>query len=115
MSDIAKQNFLAAAAAKGDPDGRTEKFREALLAFGSSTEDNLAAAERVAFKTLPRFGGTQTELALRSADVFLSEVTNFAEETEIPDSIRNEFPEMDQKDWEAVMRVATLVFIALKS
>ncbi|TMQ91628.1 hypothetical protein ETD83_30085 [Actinomadura soli] len=115
MSGEAKRNFLAAAGAQGDPEALTETFREALQAFGSNTEDNVAAAQRVVFKALQRDGGgTATALALNSTNASLADVLNAAEGTEIPDSVRDAFPELDQEDWDAVLRVATLVLIALE-
>jgi len=96
------------AIASGDRKGATASFRRAFLDFGSETPDNLACAEAL---SIGRRGG-ETGLLLRRKWLVV-DVLNHAEGSPIPKSVATRFPGITARDWAAVQRVVTMVFIAL--
>lgn len=92
------------------------EFAATLLAFGSETEDNLALVDRIGIRETPYYDyGRIIGLALKSNDTPVSDVLNFAEGSRIPEGVHQRFPELEQEDWDAVLRLATLVFSALEA
>ncbi|MEU5876584.1 hypothetical protein [Spirillospora sp. NPDC047279] len=116
MPTTPREDFLASLLALADRSGTsaeelTEAFRAALLAYGSDTDDNRAAAGRLAVQDAD---GT-TALALTPPGVPVADVLNAAEGGEVPSPVREAFPEIDQDGWDAALRVATLVMTALEA
>ena len=103
-------------AADGSLEMRTEELRRRLLDFGSETEDNLACARRVAMAAdaLPGTGPSRGGLAVTVGEtgVQVADVLNVAEGCPLPAQVAEYFPEFSQDDWDAVLRLATLLFSA---
>lgn len=88
---------------------------EALLDFGSETEDNVNCVDRIGIRKIPDYNDRCTVgLALKSNSVLVSDILNHAEGSSVPQEIRERFPKLKQEDWDAVLRLATLVFSALE-
>lgn len=89
--------------------------RAALLAFGSKTPDNLAAAGQL--DVLAEHGptGRTVGLCLKDSQVLLSEVVWLASGCPIPEQVATGLPELVQAEWDAVLLVAKLVLVALES
>jgi hypothetical protein len=93
------------------------EFRQTLIAFGSATGDNISAVDRVMVREIETGSKRRRAIGLAVGPnrVPMGEVLNVAEGSDIPPGVREAFPELQQADWDAVLRVATLVFIALES
>ncbi len=92
----------------------TAAFRKAMLHFGSETDDNRScAAEIVVTKVSDRKHGT-AGLALRGKRSLVSHVLNDAEGIPVPRAVRKNHPGITQREWDAVLRLATLVFISFE-
>lgn len=118
--DTARDRFLRSLVlARGDidqVDTRDREFVRALLDFGSETEDNTECVERVGLARLPQLhGGGQAGFALRRSRIPVADVLNAAEGTPVPDQVTAEFPEVTQEDWDAILRLATLVLVAYQA
>lgn len=93
------------------------QFRDAFLLFGSQTEDNLSCAENVQVGMVN--DGTSLRrpivgLRLANSGPSLSTVLNSAEGCPVPAQLLADFPDMTQAQWDAVLRIATMLFVALE-
>lgn len=102
-------------ASETDPDpGRyTERFRRALLEFGSDTDDNRAAVHRVDVGDLqdcrPAF---LRGLRIVGSGHSISGILNSLEGEDIPDATRKACPDLAQDDFDAALRIAVLCLSA---
>ena len=92
----------------------TELFRRALLAFGSETDDNQNCAASIGVSSVGKGKRRMTGLAVSRTRSLLSEILNSAESIRVPKQVRRQHPEITQREWAAVMRLAALVFVALE-
>ncbi len=118
--DTARDRFLRSLVlARGDidqVDTRDREFVRALLDFGSETEDNTECVERVGLARLvQQYGSGQAGFGLRRSRTSLADVLNTAEGSPVPDQVTDAFPEITQEDWDAVLRLATMVFAAFEA
>jgi hypothetical protein len=91
------------------------EFVRSLLAFGSETDDNRSCVDRVGIRRLHRTGEPDAVgLALRSKPVLVSEIVNLAEGSVVPAFLRKAIPDIQQEDWDAALRVATLILLSLE-
>lgn len=116
MCASAARRFLEAVAGQGDAaamslEQRSADLRRRLLEFGSATPDNLAAAERAEVGADRQADGAARVLVGGATPV--ADVLDAAGDSPVPDAVRYWCPELSQEDWEAAMRIATLVFAAL--
>jgi hypothetical protein len=98
-----------------DGPGLTHRLRRALLDFGSETDDNTAAVEKIDVGVLEKSagsGGWGLRLATRA--LALSTIINSAEGSPVPEQVRVDHPDLTQDDWDAVLRVACLLLLALE-
>jgi hypothetical protein len=116
----ARERFRAAlmAPAKvgpGSPSAIDAEFVASLLAFGSETEDNMSCVERVGIRRIPGGYGSQViGLAMRSRDTMVAEILNAAEGSEVPATVLEALPGLEQADWDAVLRLATMILVSLE-
>lgn len=97
-------------------DTRDREFVRALLDFGSETDDNTECVERIGLAVLPELHGSgPAGFALRHSRIPVADVLNAAEGSPIPDQVTAEFPEVTQEDWDAILRLATLVLVAFQA
>ena len=101
---------------KGDLAAADSAFREAFLAYGSETPENVNAASSKSVKKFDRewnsgFGG----LALSELGQPISAILNEAEGCEIPKQVLATYPEMKQAEWDATLRLATMALIVFES
>ena len=140
MSEALRQEFLRAlvapAEARQEAADRDRDFVRALLAFGSETEDNRQCVERIGIRDISpqdatprtdstptdstrtdstRTDSTRTGAALRRSGIPVADLLNAAEGTPLPTQLAEDFPAVTQDDWDAVLRLATLLFVAAES
>jgi hypothetical protein len=92
----------------------TKAFRRALLDFGSETDDNQACAAEIGVSTVRAGDQHITGLALRRKGRLVSQILNDAEGIPVPATVRRRHARITQREWDAVLRLATLVFISLE-
>jgi hypothetical protein len=92
----------------------TKAFRSALLDFGSETDDNQACAMEISVGTVRDGDKRATGLALRRQGKLVSQILNDAEGSPVPAAVRRRHAGITQREWDAVLRLATLVFISLE-
>ena len=91
------------------------EVKSSLLAFGSETGDNVACAERIGVEDLPYCDyGRIVGPTIKSRHILISDILNNAEGSAIPASLQEQYPELEQDDWNAVLRIATLAFTAFQ-
>ena len=118
--DTARDRFLRSLVlARSDIDQidtRDREFVRALLDFGSETDDNTECVERVGLAMLPELHGSgPAGVALLHSRIPVADVLNSAEGSPVPDQVTAEFPEVTQEDWDAILRLATLVLVAFQA
>ncbi|MEV6711485.1 hypothetical protein AB0M48_05495 [Lentzea sp. NPDC051208] len=87
----------------GDP-----QFKRALVEFGSETPDNLNSIEQL------ELDPARSALVLRRHGIPISDLLHAAEDSDVPPSVREAFPLVTQAEWDAAMRLVTLILIALE-
>jgi hypothetical protein len=107
---------VAPAGAGQEAADRDHDLVRALLAFGSLTDDNRRCVERIGVRAIPqRDGSVRSGIALRSGGTPIADVLNAAEGMPLPAQLAEDFPAVTQEDWDAVLRLATLVFVAAEA
>ena len=97
-------------------DTRDREFVRTLLDFGSETDDNTECVQRVGLGVLSQlYGSGPAGFALRHSRIPVADVLNAAEGAPVPDQVTAEFPEVMQEDWDAILRLATLVLVAFQA
>ena len=92
----------------------TKALRKELLDFGSETDDNRACAAEISIRTVRDGDKRATGLALRRQRKLVSQILNDSEGTPVPARVRRRHLGITQREWDAVLRLATLVFISLE-
>ena len=88
----------------------TSNLRRALLDFGSETPDNLNCADRVEVGVV----GLKTGPKIRSRDVLFRELAHTLEDEPMPAALKEHFPGMSEKYWDAFTRLTTLIHLLLR-
>jgi hypothetical protein len=104
-------------ASDAEIDTLDKQFRDAFLLFGSQTDDNVSCTENVQVgfvddgtsKRRPVVG-----LRLAKNHRSLSTVLNSAEGCPVPAQLLADCPDMTQAQWDAVLRMATMLILALE-
>jgi len=115
MSDvaIARERFLevlaSIAAGSNSPDALTDKLRAALLDFASETPDNCSAAERLEVGLV----GSTVGPKLAGPSLLLSDIAHAVEDLPLPGALKESFPDISERDWDAFTRLTTLVYTLL--
>ena len=87
----------------------TAAFRRAFLDFGSDTDDNRDCAAVIGFCTVKNGRDRTMGLAVRRRHWLVTEILNSAEGSPVPAQVRRDFPRITQREWDAVLRLATMV------
>lgn len=100
-----------------DPATDDANFNQAFKAFASETEDNLAALVRVHYTHLEDAfpGDNKVGLSVGPRRVPLSSVSHALESMPVPKDITEYIADgLSQDEWEAAMRVITVILSALE-
>jgi hypothetical protein len=95
----------------------TEEVRRAILKVGSATEDNIACSECIEVATVRNrpFGPSCIRsVTVRGKGLPMADIFGTAEGCSVPKEIVEAFPELTQVEWDACLRLATLVFSAFE-
>lgn len=94
----------------------TSRFRSALLLFGSESDDNRDCAAKIEVgMILNKFSPPRIGVRLRGSTKSVTNVLWHAEGCPIPLQLVESFPELSQQQWDACLRLATLVFSAFEA
>ncbi|MEU1184585.1 pentapeptide repeat-containing protein [Streptomyces sp. NPDC005820] len=111
--------MLLGARGTSAPAGITTAFRKALLTAGSETPDNLACVRHLEYGTVPGPSYAPERetsgLKITGTDILVSDVARRIEDTPIPASVAEGFPELTTEQWSAATRVITLLLSALEA
>ncbi|WP_260638426.1 hypothetical protein [Streptomyces angustmyceticus] len=115
---MAREQFCQALAAISErpdlhPDELTAQLRSALLSFASETPDNKDAAQLVAVLQTGEF--QQRRLCLSRSGVAFAQVVLSAGDCPVPSCVREEFPDLTQDEWNAVIHVTGLTLMAFET
>jgi hypothetical protein len=94
------------------------QLMEAFLEFGSQTDDNLNCYRHIEYGLVPRAVCRPKEtygLKLRGKDILVSDVIHLIEDLDLPDGIKEQFPDLTRNEWAAITRMATMMLIAFES
>jgi hypothetical protein len=121
MSEITKANLqdalLSIAASTGTGESAlTLRLRHALLEFGSSTDDNVNATSRVEVGPIDVATARKGQgMRLTGTNIALTNVVNAAEGCPVPQRVREHYPDIQQEQWDAVLRIACLVLLSFEA
>jgi hypothetical protein len=86
-----------------------DTLENAILNFGSSTDDNKSCVSNIEIVQKSKVVGIGTK-----SGRFLSDIINAAEGCKIPEQVKSEYPDLTQSEWDAVLRVCTLLLVDLE-
>ncbi|MEU9127567.1 hypothetical protein AB0D08_05530 [Kitasatospora sp. NPDC048540] len=120
VANPARDRFRAALSAVGDhpetpPQKLATDLTAGLLAFGSETPDNLAAAARLHVSIEQDENGWNVGLCMRQSGLRLSRLLEGALGSPLPQQLLEDFPELTQEDSDTVLTVTTAILAALES
>lgn len=97
----------------------TIRFREALLTAGSETPDNLACVQHLEYGKVPGPSYApereRSGLKITGTDILVSDLAWRVEDTPVPASVADDYPELTTEQWSAATRVITLLLGALEA
>lgn len=114
-----RENFIDALLAVSgrehvDADTLTASLRESILEFGSETNENVECAENVHLSDVEMFNDwTSRVITVGEKRVPVADIMNFAEGVPVPVEVQEQFPSLSRADWDAALRLVTLVVSAL--
>lgn len=98
------------------PASLTVELQQALLDFGTSSRDNLKCADNLVVGLSPSgYGRTSLGVLTKQSRVPVGHLMNVLEDLPMPPEIRNKFPDLTQTEWEACLRLQTLLSLLLTS
>lgn len=91
-------------------------FKETVYWLGSNTPDNIACIEEIDYGITVSTATSKNirALYLKRNKEPLANILNCAEGCPIPKQLSEYYPNLTQKEWDAILRTATLVFSALE-
>lgn len=97
---------------------RSGELMLSFLKFGSDTPDNVNCYQHIEFGVAHEANDAHqvrtAGLKVRGKAIFVSDVLNILEGIEPPDAVKEAYPDLTSSEWEAVMRMATMVAIAFE-
>lgn len=100
---MTRQEFLFNLLKLVETNASKQELSRLITDYGSETPDNVTAAKQLDLIEQNNYCG------IGSHNHLLSDVLNTLECTEIPAHIKKQFTDLSQSEWEALMRVATLI------
>ena len=94
-----------------------EQLKETFLASACESPDNLSCADYIEYGAiLDESWGVNTTvgLKLKRHDIMLSDISNVLENCAMPPELKAQFPKLTGEDWDAAMRMMTMILMALE-
>lgn len=98
-----------------DDEAYSSQVMASFAQFGSKTPSNQHCYENIEYsKAVSRSNPDVLSYGfkLKGKEVFVGHVINAVEGMELPREIAEEFPSLTNEDWEAIMRMATMIIQA---
>lgn len=99
-----------------DPDFNIANYShvvmQAFLEFGSATPDNQAAYDLIEFGTAENSDNPYVVsfgFKLKDKAIFVTDLLNELESLPMPESIKEKYVDLTEDEWQALMRVATMI------
>lgn len=93
------------------------ELMEAFLEFGSQTDDNMNCYRHIEYGPVLRNDWQPKEtygLKLKGKNILISDVIHLVEDLDLPDRIKENFPDITSDEWSAVTRMATMILLAFE-
>lgn len=97
-----------------DLDRFTRELGRAFLAFGSETDDSVSAVSRIDMGQLAGDPPESFGLRIRKTGDSLADILNHLEGEPIPEATRRAFPDLEEEDFDAAIRIAVLCLSAFE-
>lgn len=94
---------------------RADVLRIVLTSLGSETEDNLNAAKLIEYgpaRSQRRRGKAVRGFKIAGKNVLLSDIAWEIEDLDVPPRVSEALPQLTQAEWDAAMRLVTMIFAA---
>lgn len=125
MPDKSRSAFLSALFTAADQQtpvaqvqDKNETLMQALLDFGSETEDNQNCVQHMEFGIAQNSNISIPKdvyaLKIRDKNILLSDIIFSGISLEMPNSVQIDFPELTTQEWEAAIRMVSLILLALE-
>ena len=85
------------------------QFRDAFLAFGSQTPDNILAVDHITLIAMDGANGLATKFSQHLFQDIAWEMDNLA----FPKQLAERLPGFSEKEWDAYLRITTMLFVLL--
>jgi hypothetical protein len=88
---------------------------QAFLQFASDTPDNRSCAARIEYGSAPSPSVSDRTIygfKVKEKEIFVGHVLNELEAMEVPKEIYERFPDITRDEWEATIRIATMILQA---
>ncbi len=94
----------------------TARVRDALLAVGSETPDNVSLVQHIEFGAIADGSEPVTWLGpmISGKSILLSDIVWALEEEAIPHCVRESIPSLSEEEWSAAIRIIVLILTALE-
>lgn len=95
----------------------SDDLMRSFLDFGFETPDNLNCYDHIEVGWIHdrQFGPRSVYgLKLRDETVLVSDIIHLIEDMDLPDSVKDYYPELTENQWSAILRMATMVLLALE-
>lgn len=120
MSNITRERFARKLCSLydtfGTPDFDIETFSaevmHAFLEFGSNTPDHRQCSELIEFGPVLGSWVTSFGIKVKGKPVLVRDILYFIESLPMPDEVKEAYPDLEIEEWEAVMRMATMIISA---
>jgi hypothetical protein len=89
----------------------TTEFRNAMISYGSATPDNIDASEKLSIKSFRGIGCDYDSvgICLAKDNISIGDILYAVEGSEIPDFIKEKYPNLSYQEWVAIFRVVVLI------
>jgi hypothetical protein len=93
-----------------------QKIRTLFLECYSETEENLNAFHCLKYGKSPnRYGPSVLGFKVKESDILISDILNAVEDMkDIPSEIKESFPNLTYAQWDAAMRITTVLLLRLE-
>jgi hypothetical protein len=91
----------------------TQAFVAEFLRLGSTTPDNVNAADRIEYGVAGQPPRRYAGLKLRGRDVLLTDLAHAVEDAALPAEVRAYYPDLTEAEWHAATRMITMLLLSL--
>jgi hypothetical protein len=90
----------------------SQELMKLFLQFGSETPDNLNCFSHIEYGKVEKDLGYEYGFKVKNKNISVVNIINYVESLNIPEEIREAFPELTPDEWSAITRISTMVVLA---